>query len=1287
MSIGEAYDRVHASRRSRRDDDDDEDEDEDDDDDEDEDEDGRRPLSRGVSPGRGGQTASSVALKEILKKKVTTVINSRPPGLPTSDPHDAAANAVFLSKFRTFMSWKKENILKCCASGDEMKLKKALVEQGWQALRQHLIDNTADPGLTFTRSSKSGRDKAAVLPLSNGEVAAFHETALTEYLRTSSGDSGSKYTNEEAVNKFLDAFALRFAPVVETFIAAQAAYLAQRRSDHVDFAAGVAAWKRNKLAINKVAAREHEGVAVRDMEPGFLEFLTFMDDINLFRAAVLTYHIKTFEEFEEFEQRGVFQEYKKGMSRDIAFKPARIARIANQTRKTPRVSANSGTVSGGAGGLSDFGSKQTTSASTYPRWGVQVSVAITGESGKRYLRRHSPATKAARDSRLCKGTCVRCKKSWAPGHKCVPSNVVCPYCDEVVGTSKEPNDHYHPWSECHRRLADGGSSDDVFPVQRPYGGGRGGHAGRGRGRGDRGRGRGRGGRSSSWQGDRRGGHAGGGAVSTSSAETVATENPFMGMFVGPARVVDVTTASFDSLTDFYVPVGPCFYVTLELYGGEKVNALVDTGAQHSMITWHCAAKLRDIEAQVGAFQINDVNSGSTNGTLGIVMSVKLTPLGSQAQTRAAEDSIAPAMKLQALVAAKTVKGFGSASADMVLGTETLVRKTLPTGAKAAFGRFVLEQDPSNPDSVRLSVTIVSDTSGKREVYVWPVHDVGESHHLQFRSAKQSDIPGDWALTIADATIPVDQVDCDLRFSTYRSASGSPSTSTPPESLLPAFGASASATADTRPDNSASDGPTTPSASGDDGDGDGGDDDSDGDGGSPTPSSQGGGDGEHKADVCDDGEVGPSPKSDARVRFSGVDVCDDGEVILSAESGSQVQRSGGRLSPGSSAAAFHDSKWSHRDAEALERLQLSVADVKAMAASVRRDMHEGKGYVDELRDVAALARPRALRSGRRVAQEAAIAVAEVLTHRIIPTERLRQVDALVASATDLLREDDVEERSSFPPSPSGVLNMLPASATWEDIGSQPALGEYDEYSPVIHRVADDEVYVHDVSTFDAIDSIESRAAAEIDAAATRLSEVVVRETSAAESAIGAPPRPRHLGGRQRGRQRRAERLREERSQLTSEAQKARSRLETDERLRVRIAQLELMSSSPTRADKMAQIEGGPHGAVRAAIMRNPSVRRTVASILDGTAISRYAVDAANAIGAAAAIAINNDARGHVLHDGKRVTASDFQPKVWEFDADVCESVSTCNPPSIRGPVDPPGQESEGSSYPSLGSIFQ
>ena len=134
----------------------------------------------------------------------------------------------------------------------------------------------------------------------------------------------------------------------------------------------------------------------------------------------------------------------------------------------------------------------------------------------------------------------------------------------------------------------------------------------------------------------------------------------MGMFVGPARVVDVTTASFDSLTDFYVPVGPCFYVTLELYGGEKVNALVDTGAQHSMITWHCAAKLRDIEAQVGAFQINDVNSGSTNGTLGIVMSVKLTPLGSQAQTRAAEDSIAPAMKLQALVAAKTVKGFGSA---------------------------------------------------------------------------------------------------------------------------------------------------------------------------------------------------------------------------------------------------------------------------------------------------------------------------------------------------------------------------------------------------------------------------------------------------------------------------------------------------------------------------------------------------------------------------------------------------------------------------------------------------
>ncbi len=660
MSIGEAYDRVHASRRSRRDDDDEEDEDEDDDDDEDEDEDGQRPLSRGVSSGRGGQTASSVALKEILKKKVTTVINSRPPGLPTSDPHDAAANAVFLSKFRTFMSWKKENILKCCASGDEMKLKKALVEQGWQALRQHLIDNTADPGLTFTRSSKSGRDKAAVLPLSNGEVAAFHETALTEYLRTSSGDSGSKYTNEEAVNKFLDAFALRFAPVVETFIAAQAAYLAQRRSDHVDFAAGVAAWKRNKLAINKVAAREHEGVAVRDMEPGFLEFLTFMDDINLFRAAVLTYHIKTFEEFEEFEQRGVFQEYKKGMSRDIAFKPARIARIANQTRKTPRVSANSGTVRGGAGGLSDFGSKQTTSASTYPRWGVQVSVAITGESGKRYLRRHSPATKAARDSRLCKGTCVRCKKSWAPGHKCVPSNVVCPYCDEVVGTSKEPNDHYHPWSECHRRLADGGSSDDVFPVQRPYGGGRGGHAGRGRGCGDRGRGRGRGGRSSSWQGDRRGGHAGGGAVSTSSAETVATENPFMGMFVGPARVVDVTTASFDTLTDFYVPVGPCFYVTLELYGGEKVNALVDTGAQHSMITWRCAAKLRDIEAQVGAFQINDVNSGSTSGTLGIVMSVKLTPLGSQAQTRAAEDSIAPAMKLQALVAAKTVKGFGSA---------------------------------------------------------------------------------------------------------------------------------------------------------------------------------------------------------------------------------------------------------------------------------------------------------------------------------------------------------------------------------------------------------------------------------------------------------------------------------------------------------------------------------------------------------------------------------------------------------------------------------------------------
>jgi hypothetical protein len=138
--------------------------------------------------------------------------------------------------------------------------------------------------------------------------------------------------------------------------------------------------------------------------------------------------------------------------------------------------------------------------------------------------------------------------------------------------------------------------------------------------------------------------------------------------------------------------------------------------------------------------------------------------------------------------------------------------------------------------------------------------------------------------------------------------------------------------------------------------------------------------------------------------------------------------------------------------------------------------------------------------------------------------------------------------------------------------------------------------------------------------------------------------------------------------------------------VRIAQLELMSSSPTRADKMAQIEGGPHGAVRAAIMRNPSVRRTVASILDGTAISRYAVDAANAIGAAAAIAINNDARGHVLHDGKRVTASDFQPKVWEFDADGCESVSTCNPPSIRGPVDPPGQESEGSSYPSLGDPY-
>ena len=98
MSIGEAYDRVHASRRSRRDDDDEEDEDEDDDDDEDEDEDGQRPLSRGVSSGRGGQTASSVALKEILKKKVTTVINSRPPGLPTSDPHDAAANAVFLSK-------------------------------------------------------------------------------------------------------------------------------------------------------------------------------------------------------------------------------------------------------------------------------------------------------------------------------------------------------------------------------------------------------------------------------------------------------------------------------------------------------------------------------------------------------------------------------------------------------------------------------------------------------------------------------------------------------------------------------------------------------------------------------------------------------------------------------------------------------------------------------------------------------------------------------------------------------------------------------------------------------------------------------------------------------------------------------------------------------------------------------------------------------------------------------------------------------------------------------------
>ncbi len=60
MSIGEAYDRVHASRRSRRDDDDEEDEDEDDDDDEDEDEDGRRPLSRGVSSGRGGQTASSV---------------------------------------------------------------------------------------------------------------------------------------------------------------------------------------------------------------------------------------------------------------------------------------------------------------------------------------------------------------------------------------------------------------------------------------------------------------------------------------------------------------------------------------------------------------------------------------------------------------------------------------------------------------------------------------------------------------------------------------------------------------------------------------------------------------------------------------------------------------------------------------------------------------------------------------------------------------------------------------------------------------------------------------------------------------------------------------------------------------------------------------------------------------------------------------------------------------------------------------------------------------------------
>ena len=98
----------------------------------------------------------------------------------------------------------------------------------------------------------------------------------------------------------------------------------------------------------------------------------------------------------------------------------------------------------------------------------------------------------------------------------------------------------------------------------------------------------------------------------------------MGMFVNPARIVNVTGASFDSLTDFYVPVGPCFYATLELYGGERINALVDTGAQHSMITWRCAAKLKDIEAQVGAFQINDVNSGSTNGTLGIVMSVMST---------------------------------------------------------------------------------------------------------------------------------------------------------------------------------------------------------------------------------------------------------------------------------------------------------------------------------------------------------------------------------------------------------------------------------------------------------------------------------------------------------------------------------------------------------------------------------------------------------------------------------------------------------------------------------------